>query len=80
MNNIHGKIYANIYHQNGVAIINPKNGATEAVIDFTALTKQITNYSKDDNVLNGIAYNPETKTFFVTGKRWDKLFEVKILD
>jgi len=29
-------------------------------------------------VLNGVAYHPERETFFVTGKNWDKLFEVKI--
>lgn len=73
-----GKIYANIYENTGIAIINPVNGATEAVIDFTPITKLITNYSSNDNVLNGIAYNPETDTFFITGKRWNKLFEVKI--
>lgn len=77
---INGKIYSNIYNQSGVAIINPKNGATEAVINFTPLTKEISNYSKEDNVLNGIAYNPETQTIFVTGKRWAKLFEVKIIE
>jgi glutamine cyclotransferase len=33
----------------------------------------------DLNVLNGIAYHPERKTFFVTGKNWSKMFEVKIL-
>ncbi|MBT8244383.1 MAG: glutaminyl-peptide cyclotransferase [Winogradskyella sp.] len=75
---INGKIYANIYEKSGIAIINPKNGATEGVIDFTPITKLISNYSSNDNVLNGIAYNPETETIFVTGKRWDKLFEVKI--
>jgi glutamine cyclotransferase len=32
------------------------------------------------DVLNGIAYKPETKTLFVTGKRWDKLFEVEIVE
>ncbi|WP_299891919.1 glutaminyl-peptide cyclotransferase [uncultured Lacinutrix sp.] len=77
---INGKIYANIYEKNGIAIINPKNGATEAVINFNSIVKKIPNYSKDDNVLNGIAYNPETQTIFVTGKRWDKLFEVKIIE
>jgi glutamine cyclotransferase len=30
-------------------------------------------------VLNGIAYNPQSKTFFVTGKLWPKLFEVKFV-
>ena len=76
---INGKIYANIYQRNGVAIINPKNGATEAVIDFSPLKKEVKQH-KGLDVLNGIAYNPETQTIFVTGKRWDKLFEVRIIE
>lgn len=74
---INDKIFANRYQKNGVAIINPKNGAVEGVIDFSPLRKLVTQHQGLD-VLNGIAYNPETKTIFVTGKRWDKLFEVEI--
>ena len=73
------KIYANRYQLNGVAIINPKNGAVEGVIDFTSLKDKVTQHP-DLDVLNGIAYNPETKTIFVTGKNWDKLFEVEIVE
>ncbi|MEJ6792643.1 MAG: glutaminyl-peptide cyclotransferase [Lacinutrix sp.] len=76
---INGKIYANIYQKNGIVIINPENGATEAVIDFSPLKELVTKH-KGLDVLNGIAYNPETQTIFVTGKRWDKLFEVKIIE
>ncbi len=76
---INGKIYANRYQKNGVAIINPKNGAIEGVIDFSPLKKKVKQHQQLD-VLNGIAYNPETKTIFVTGKRWDKLFEVEIIE
>jgi glutaminyl-peptide cyclotransferase len=76
---IDGKIYANRYQKNGVAIINPKNGAIEAVIDFSSLIKKVKQHPKLD-VLNGIAFNPETKTIFVTGKNWDKLFEVEIIE
>ena len=76
---VEGKIYANRYQKNGVAIINPTNGAVEGVIDFTPLHNKVTQHPKLD-VLNGIAYNPETKTLFVTGKRWDKLFEVEIIE
>lgn len=76
---IDGKIYANIYQRNGVAIINPVTGGVEGVIDFTPLKRQVTQHSKLD-VLNGIAYNPETQTIFVTGKNWDKLFEVEIVE
>ncbi len=75
---IDGKMYANIYQRNGVVIINPKNGAVEAIIDFSELKEKVKQHPKLD-VLNGIAYNPETKTIFVTGKHWDKLFEVKII-
>jgi len=73
------KIYANRYQLNGVAIINPKNGAVEGVIDFSPLKKLVNNHNKID-YLNGIAFNPETKTLFVTGKYWDKLFEVEIVE
>ena len=76
---IEGKIYANRYQKNGVAIINPKNGAVEGVIDFTPLKNKVKQHQGLD-VLNGIAYNPKTKTIFVTGKRWDKLFEVEIVE
>ncbi|PWI29092.1 glutamine cyclotransferase [Flavobacteriaceae bacterium LYZ1037] len=76
---VNGKIYANRYNKNGVAIINPESGAVEGVIDFTPLRKLVTQHPKLD-VLNGIAYNPDTQTLFITGKRWDKLFEVEIIE
>ena len=74
---INGKIYANIYQMDAIAIINPNNGAVEAVINLTDLKSKVTNHP-DLDVLNGIAYNPKTKTIFVTGKNWDKLFEIKV--
>jgi len=74
---INGKIFANIYHRNGVVIINPETGGVEGVIDFKPLKKLVKQHP-DLDVLNGIAYHPERKTIFVTGKNWDKLFEVKI--
>ncbi|WP_282042911.1 glutaminyl-peptide cyclotransferase [Winogradskyella flava] len=74
---IDGKIFANIYQRNGVVIINPKTGGVEGVIDFKPLRKLVKQHDELD-VLNGIAYHPERQTIFVTGKNWDKLFEVKI--
>ncbi len=74
---VDGKIFANRYQKNGVAIINPLSGAIEGVIDFSPLKEMVTQHSKLD-VLNGIAYNPETGTIFVTGKNWDKLFEIEL--
>jgi len=76
---INGKIYANIYEQNGIAIINPINGEVEAVINCNSLKEKVTQHPKL-NVLNGIAYNEATNTIFVTGKNWDKLFEIKLIN
>lgn len=76
---VDGKIFANIYQRNGVAIINPENGAVEAVIDFSSLKEKVSQHPKLD-VLNGIAYHADRKTFFVTGKRWDKMFEIRLID
>lgn len=76
---VDGKIYANLYQTNFIIMVNPKTGSIDGIMDLKELTKQIPNYSKEDNVLNGIAYNPDSETFFVTGKRWDKMFELKII-
>lgn len=78
---VNGKIYANVYQKPSVMIIDSKTGAIEGVINFSGLSDKITeteNWDKTNNVLNGIAYHPKRKTFFVTGKFWDKMFEVKI--
>lgn len=60
-----------------MVIINPETGGVEGVIDFKPLRKLVTQHSELD-VLNGIAYHPERNTIFVTGKNWDKLFEVTV--
>ena len=76
---VNGKIYANTYQfdKEVVLIINPDDGSVEGVIDFTGLKEKV-DQIQTLNVLNGIAYNYITKTFFVTGKNWSKLFEVEI--
>jgi len=73
---IDGKIYGNIWQKDAIAVINPTTGAVEGVLDLSGLRGKVTN--KDAEVLNGIAFNPKTKTIFVTGKNWDKLFEIRV--
>ena len=74
---VDGKIYSNIYQKDAIVVIDPKNGAVEKIINLADLIKKTTPL-QDRDVLNGIAYNPKTKTFFVTGKNWDKMFEIKL--
>lgn len=74
---VDGKIYGNIYGKDAIAVINASNGTVEGIVDLSKLEKLITKLP-DTDVLNGIAYNSKTKTFFVTGKNWDKMFEIII--
>ena len=75
---IDGKIYANTYQFNRdvVIVINPLNGAVEKVIDFSGIRDRVTQ-KPDLDVMNGIAYFDGK--IFVTGKNWDKLFEVEVV-
>lgn len=78
---VNGKLYANVYQKPSVMIIDATSGAIEGVINFGGLSDKIRkteNWNATDNVLNGIAYHAERDSFFVTGKDWDILFEVKI--
>ena len=80
---INGKIYANVYLTNKIVVINPSSGLVEEEIDLTELVPK--NYFKSsieqgNNVLNGIAWDAKGKRMFVTGKKWPKLFEIKLLN
>ena len=76
---VDGMIYANTYQKDGVVIIDPKTGAVDGVVDFRGLRDKVKQHSRLD-VLNGIAYHKDSKRLFVTGKNWDKLFEVKLIE
>jgi len=73
---VNGKIYTNVWLKDAIAVFNPANGAVESVLDLSKLRKELKSPTAVE--LNGIAYNPKTKTIFVTGKNWDKMFEIKV--
>ena len=80
---VDGKIYANLYGQNEVVVIEPTTGQIVNSINFSNLLAQANvkyNPTTIDigYVLNGIAYQPKSKTFFVTGKCWPVMVEIKI--
>ena len=76
-----GLIYGNTYQFNKdvVVIIDPSTGIVQGVVDFSGLKKKVQQHNRLD-VFNGIAYHPTRNTFFVTGKYWNKLFEVEIIE
>ena len=76
---IDGKIWANVYTSDEIVIINPKDGRVEGVIDCRGLLpKELRDTTTD--VLNGIAYNPDTKKIYLTGKNWPKLYEIRLIE
>jgi glutamine cyclotransferase len=74
---INGEIYANIWGANYVVRIDPATGRIKGVIDFTGLLAP-QDRTIDTDVLNGIAYDAKEDRLFITGKRWPKLFEVRL--
>ncbi len=74
---VDGLIYANVYMQDEIIAINPDNGKVVYSFDVSELRSALDDQTNAE-VSNGIAYNPSTKSFFLTGKYWPNLFEVKI--
>lgn len=74
---IDGEIYANIYRTDKIARIDPNTGKVLSYINLSKLLPE-KDYERDTDVLNGIAYDPVGKRLFVTGKKWPKMFEIKI--
>ncbi len=74
---IKGEIWANVWHDNRIARIDPKDGHVISWVDFTGLLPA--NQKRDDeSVLNGIAYDAAKDRIFVTGKQWPAIFEIKV--
>jgi len=81
---INGYIYANQWETDYILKIDPNSGFVVGVMDFTDALKKLANINYDQKaeqegaVLNGIAWDAAENKMFVTGKRWPKLFEIKM--
>lgn len=71
---VNGSVYANVFMQAKIAIINPQTGAVSAWIDLTGLAN-----ANPAGVLNGIAYDPVGNRLFVTGKNWSYLYQLELV-
>jgi glutamine cyclotransferase len=74
---VHDAIYANVWHDDRIAIIDPQSGRVTGWIDLTGLIPE-GELQDPEAVLNGIAYDQANDKLFVTGKLWPRLFEIKI--
>jgi glutaminyl-peptide cyclotransferase len=74
---VDGLVYANVWRTDNILRIDPQSGKVTGVIDASGLLTPEEKQKAD--VLNGIAWNPQTKTFLITGKNWPKMFEVRFV-
>ena len=72
-----GYVYANVWHQDRIAIIDTQTGKIKAWIDLTGIYEP--GDEDNEDVLNGIAHDNQGDRLFVTGKRWSQLFEIKLV-
>lgn len=75
---INGEIWANVYGDDSIVIINPQTGNVRGVVDCRNLLPRSLRTVNTD-VLNGIAYNEATKSLYLTGKNWPKLYKVELV-
>ncbi len=78
---VKGEIYANIWHTDRIARIDPVHGTVIGWIDLAGLLPEedrLTGAEGSEQVLNGIAYDAAGDRLFVTGKYWPKLFEIQV--
>lgn len=73
---VEGAVYANVWQTNAVVEIDKASGRVTSVFDASGLLSEAE--AAEADVLNGVAYDPAQDTFFITGKLWPKLFEVRL--
>ena len=76
---VDGEIYANIWGTTRIARINPEIGKVVGWIDLSQVARSSGADANSDSVLNGIAYDAKSHRLFITGKRWPKLFEIRLV-
>lgn len=74
---VDGELWANVYTTDMIVRINPENGHVIGIIELEGLKKRADRLPTDD-VLNGIAYDAATGRIWVTGKNWNKLYEIEL--
>lgn len=75
---VDGFIFANIWLTNKIIKIDAKTGKIVDEFDFSKIAEKQKSEFPDSLEMNGIAYNPQKKTFWITGKFWGKVYEIEI--
>ena len=74
---IKGDIYANVWPTSRIVIISPERGEVKGEMDLSGLMPD-SRIGGSVDVLNGVAYDPQSDRIFVTGKLWPRLYEIRL--
>lgn len=75
---VDGGVYANVWQTDFLVRIDPASGRVTDRIDAAGLLQGVDRVGAE--VLNGIAHDPDAGTFYITGKWWPKMFEVRFVE
>ena len=85
---VDGSIWANVFYFDGMVRIDPSSGYITEGIDFAPLRaaemevvkekNEMATYDHNNNVCNGIAYDAIADAYYVSGKRWNLMFKIKL--
>ncbi len=75
---VDGFVYANVYQTYRIIKIDPESGKVKGSMTVQNLLSPSDNPTGRVAEFNGIAYDSATKSLFITGKRWPKMFEMKL--
>ncbi|KAA8499841.1 Glutaminyl-peptide cyclotransferase [Porphyridium purpureum] len=76
---IDGELWANKWYSNRIYCFDPDTGNVNSQIDLSGLVQAQREQNRHADVLNGIAYDETTGRVWVTGKRWDTIYEIETL-
>lgn len=75
---VDGHIWANVYLTDAIVEIEPTTGVVVGYIDLPDLRHRLKD-NPEAEACNGVAYDDATGHFYVTGKQWNRLFEIEII-
>jgi glutamine cyclotransferase len=75
---VDGYVFANVYETAMILKIDPATGKVVGRLNLSALANEIKRMYPNSDVLNGIAYDKNSKALLVTGKLWPKSYLIRV--
>lgn len=74
-----GRVLANIWYEDVIIVINPDTGIVEKEYDMKTLWPENERLGVGADVLNGISVSEDPDILYVTGKNWNRMYQLKLL-